>query len=172
MVEDLKLKRPYRPTVYLAGPIGGLTWDEATGWRNQAESLLIPFETRSPLRDMDGMSLKDHCFVTDGERESNKENYVEFPFYKLFQRDYMDVHTCDAMLINMIGAKRQSVGTICEIAWGYRRGMPMFVAMEPGNLNENPFITPQIPRRYHTLANAINALREFYGYVRYDVGTD
>jgi hypothetical protein len=118
------------------------------------------------------MSLRDHCFVTDGARASNQENYVEFPFVKLFQRDYMDVHTCDAMLINMIGAKKQSVGTICEIAWGYRRAIPMFLAMEPGNINENPFITPQTPRRYPTLADAINALREFYHYPAYDAGND
>lgn len=174
-LSDLTLKRPFRPSVYLAGPIGGLTWDEATGWRVQADELLRPCKAVSPLRDMevDGvmMSIKDHCFVTDGERESNKENYKEFPFSKLFQRDYMDVHTCDAMLINFIGAKRQSVGTICEIAWGFRRGMPMFVAMEPGNINENPFLTPQMHHRFGTLADTMNALRAFYNYPAYDAGS-
>lgn len=170
MVDNL-IKKPYRPSVYLAGPIGGLSWEEATGWREQAEELLRPCTTASPLRDMDGMSIKDHCFVTDGARASNQENYVPFPFSKLFQRDYMDVHTCDAMLINFIGAKKQSVGTICEIAWGFRRGMPMFVAMEPGNINENPFLTPQMHRRFATLADAMNALREHYGYQPYDAGS-
>lgn len=172
-MSDLTLKRPYRPSVYLAGSIGGLTWEEATGWRDQAKELLRPCETFSPLRDMDGVSLRDSCFVTDGGRTSNAvdPDRAPFDFKKLFKRDYMDVHTCDAMLINMIGAKKQSVGTICEIAWGFRRAMPMFVAMEPGNINENPFITPQIPRRFDTLADAMNALRTFYNFEPYDAGS-
>ena len=164
------VKEKFRPVVYLAGPIGGLTWEEAHGWRERAPKLIAPCKTLSPMRDMDGQSLRSSCFTKDGREQAIEIDQI--PFHKLFQRDYMDVHTCDAMLINMIGAKTKSTGTICEIAWAYRRGTPMFMAMEPeGNPNDNPFITPQVPRRYPTLADAINGLREFYGYEIYEAGS-
>lgn len=159
----------FRPTVYLAGPIGGLSWDEAHGWREAAPKLIAPCKVISPMRDMDGVSLRTSCFTTDGREQAVEMDRI--PFHKLFQRDYMDAHTCDAMLINMIGSKTRSVGTICEIAWGYRRAIPMFMAMEPeGNPNDNPFIAPMIARRFPTLADAINGLREYYGYPAYEAG--
>jgi hypothetical protein len=169
---DLVIKRQFRPSVYLAGPIGGLTWDEAAGWRLQAKDLLRPCSVLSPLRDTDdGRSLRYSHFTTDGRPDLSNGELV-LPFSELFKRDYMDCHTCDAMLINMIGAKSRSVGTICEIAWGYRRAIPMFLAMEPeGNVNDNPFLTPQLPRRFPTLADAMNALRAFYNYPAYDAGS-
>lgn len=155
----------FKATVYLAGPIGGLTWAEATDWRNNATELLRPMRCLSPLRDMDGASLRGSCFTEDRAQESN---FDKVPFNKLFQRDYMDVHTCDAVFVNFIGAKKQSVGTICEIAWTYRQGKPMVVVMEPGNINENIFLDMQIHHRAHNLADGINMLRGLYGWTPYD----
>ncbi len=160
-MQNLIKDHVYKPSVYLAGPIGGLTWDEATGWRDQATELLRPMKCFSPLRDLDGVSLRDSCFVEDRVQVPGTER---IPFSKIFQRDYMDVHTCEAIFVNFVGAKRHSVGTICEIAWAYRAAKRMVVVMEKGNINENIFLDIQIHHRAHTLEDGIDMMRALYGY--------
>lgn len=158
-----------KPIVYLAGPIGGLTWEEATGWRDSITNLMPDFECRSPLRDLDGLSIKDSCFVTDGKL-SNSRGDSTFSFDKLFHRDFQDTITADALLVNFIGAKRQSVGTVSEIAWAYLRNTPVFVAIDDGNLNNNVFLTPQYTGQYPTLKETVNALRLKFGFLPFDFG--
>jgi hypothetical protein len=166
--------RLFKPEGYLAGPIGGLSWDEANTWRANVASMLQPMKTRSPLRpikiDDETFDVKDHCFVTDGGRANDSRKTTLIPFHHLFQRDYMDVHESDFIFANYLGTKKISVGTNAEISWGYRRGMPMFVVMEEGNINENVFLLEMITRRYFTLAEAVNAVREYYRYPVLDIG--
>lgn len=170
---------PLRTVIYLAGPIGGLTWDEATGWRNGVADMLKPMTTLSPLRPMDmgngeTVDLRDSCFVNDGARlsnESTNKEKVVLPFGKLFKRDYMDVHTCGAMFTNFLGAKVKSVGTLCEIAWAYRRAIPNVVVIDKDNVNHNPFLDPQYSAQFDNLADAVNWMREKFGWPKYEVGS-
>lgn len=174
MVEEVK-GRPYKPEGYLAGPIGGLTWDEANTWRENVASMLQPMKARSPLRPIEYngeiINIKDSCFVTDGGRLSNsrEREAPTIPFHNLFKRDYIDVHECDFIFANYIGTKKISVGTNAEIAWAFHAGKAMFVAMEEGNVNENPFLLGMISRRYFTLAEAVNGVREYYGFGALDI---
>lgn len=160
-----------RPHIYLAGPIGGLTWDEASKWRDSVTTLLSPMECRSPLRPLNGVDLRDSCFVTDSARLSNESVDTSkklLPFGKLFDRDYADCHECDGVFVNFIGAKKQSVGTICEIAWAFRRGVPLVVVIDKDNINHNPFLNPQYTKMFDNLADGVNYMRGAFGYTPYD----
>lgn len=56
-------------------------------------------------------------------------------------RDKFDVMTCDAMLVNLLGAKRVSIGTMFEMAWCHLLQKPQVVVMEKeGNLHEHAFV--------------------------------
>jgi hypothetical protein len=178
-MNDFK-RSPLKADLYLAGPIGGLTWDEATGWRDNVASLLAPMKTRSPLRPImfEGqlVDLRDSCYVNDGAVLSNsrEREAITIPFEHLFKRDYMDCHECDGLFVNFIGAKKKSVGTVCEISWAYRRGIPIVIVMEPGNLNEDVFLERMFTgRRFNTLADGVNYMRGFFGWPSYDAnGSD
>lgn len=172
----MSIFQSYKARIYLAGPIGGLSWDEANGWRNGATNMLYPMIGVSPMRPMEHngemVDLRDSCFVSDGGRLSNdpeNQDKTILPFEKLFQRDYRDVHECDAVLFNFLNAPKQSFGTICELAWTYRRGIPAVVVINEGNPNQNPFGEQMYFNMVRTLADGVNYLRSYFGHPVYDL---
>jgi nucleoside 2-deoxyribosyltransferase len=92
--------------VYLAGPIGGLSYNEATNWRDQAATDLAPFGIKclSPMRGKD--YLREEAILKgtgyDDTLLSNNRAIVT--------RDRMDVTNCDALLMNLLGAPQVSIG--------------------------------------------------------------
>lgn len=166
--------------VYLAGPIGGLTWEEANGWRTYVTELLKPLNCLSPLRDIevDGkmLSLKGFTNTSDKKFLSNSRASGDLPFQILFDRDYRDVDFCNFLFVNMIGAKKKSTGTIMEVSRAFKRGIPMVLAMEPGNANEDIFFETHFNHSYypsarvHTLKEAVNYVRRVFRLPVYDFG--
>lgn len=115
--------------VYLAGPIAGLSFEECNTWREWAIKDLDPFIGVSPLRpDMHGRSFY----------------HKDIPTAVKFDRDYQDVMSCDAILVNLHGATRPSVGTIMEIGWAFMRRIPIVVVMEQDNVHNHLFITQSV----------------------------
>ena len=124
--------------VYLAGPIGGLSYKEAKhGWRQVAHGKLhfgYGHTSLSPMRDKsylaDYTSLP--CSGIDGVPQySNKA---------LVTRDRNDVRRCDAVLMCLVGAKTVSRGTMVELGWADAFGKPVVVVMEDGNVHDHGFV--------------------------------
>jgi len=161
--------------VYLAGPIGGLTWDEATQWREHASNLLNNDDIKclSPLRDFDdGRSLRSSHHVVDGGRLTNEGKDTALPFIDLFRRDYQDARSADFILFNFLGAKKQSVGTVCELAWAYAWVTPLVVVIDNENINHNPFLAPMMTALgtrpiVETLQEGINVVRRHFDFPEY-----
>lgn len=168
--------------IYLAGPIGGMTWEEATGWRDNVKELLRPLNCLSPLRDIevDGrlISLKGFTNTSDKKFLNNSRASGDLPFQILFDRDYRDVDICNGLFVNMIGAKKKSTGTIMEVSRAFKRGIPMVLAMEPDNINEDIFFETHFNHsnypscRVHTLKDAVNEMRRAFSLPVYDLGDD
>lgn len=149
--------------VYLGGPIGGLSWDEATGWRDMVSEQLKPLTCYSPLRPMNGVSQLV-CNPTFNEHMSDQQT---LPFSDFFNRDYTDVSVCDLLFFNFVGAKRKSIGSACEIARGYAQKKGMICVMERGNVNEDVFLLAHFERapntlRVHTLQDGVDAVKKFF----------
>jgi len=162
--------------IYLVGPIGGQTWEQATGWRYLVASLLQPLDCRSPLRPMNGMDIAQSTHLDKSGLLQGQDD-EKVPFSKLFDRDYGDVDAADALFINFIGATRKSIGSAMEISRGFKRGIPMVMAMEPGNINEDVFLeehfkhpSQEMNCRCHTLKAAVNAMRAIFSLPAYDLG--
>lgn len=161
--------------VYLAGPIGGLTWDEATKWRDHVASLLNSdrIECRSPLRDFDdGRSLRSSHHVVDGGRLTNEGKDTALPFVELFWRDFADAAEASFILFNFLGAKKQSIGTVCELAWAFAWETPLVVVIDKDNINHNPFLEPMMTnmgaiKTVETLQEGINAVRRHFNLPEY-----
>lgn len=161
-------------TIYLAGPIGGLTWEEATRWRANVASMLSPLESLSPLRDTeDGRSLRSSHHVTDGGRLTNEGRDSAIPFEELFFRDEEDCCSrADFVFFNYLGAKTLSVGTNSELSWCNALMTERVVVIEDeGNPNLHPFLIPQFKNRFNNIADAVNFVRKRFGLQEYLAGS-
>lgn len=117
--------------VYLAGPMDGLTAWDAHVWRSAAALALAShgIEAFSPLR---GKVRDPSEVIVDNRR---------FPDRFINARDHNDCMTSDAILVNLLGAKKVSVGTTMEIAWAKAYRKPLIVAMElSGNPHDHPMV--------------------------------
>lgn len=124
--------------IYLAGPITGITYDGCTEWRDWVKENIDPsILTLSPMRGKQfikersrggliGMSFEDSTLAsTKG----------------INTRDYFDVQRCDALLVNMLGATRVSIGTVMEIAWARAFNKPVVLCMEKkGNVHDHAML--------------------------------
>ena len=121
--------------VYLAGPITGISWGEATDWRDGVATELAKHDLQgfSPLRGKDYL---------------NKETSID-PWYNdkpmscpkgLVTRDRFDVQTSDIIIANFLGAGKVSIGTCMEIAWADAYDVPVISVMEKDNVHVHAFI--------------------------------
>lgn len=109
----------HRPRIYLAGPMAGLTIQEADAWRS--DLIYGPdadhFEFVSPCRNKESLA---------GEGTLTHHGYDDHFMcseHTVFHRDTHDVRSCDGLLVNFLGSKKVSVGTVFEmsLAWELRK---------------------------------------------------
>ena len=146
-------------SVYLAGPISGEGYTEATNWRNDITEKLRPIECFSPLRFKSyldkGTTIRDqYDKVLDGP------DFVLSTQKGIMTRDYFDCNRADLIFVNLLGAKKVSIGTAMEIAWAYSLHKPVVVAMEDeGNIHEHAMLKEAIGFRVTTLEQAVKVTR-------------
>jgi nucleoside 2-deoxyribosyltransferase len=131
-------------TVYLAGPISGLTYNEASKWRDYATEKLKKdnISGLSPLRS--AVHLRNHKgLLTDCEIIPGLECAVQAMSNPkgVVTRDKFDATHCDVLLINLIGAKKVSIGTCVEIGWASANNIPIVLIMEEDNIHNHAFVT-------------------------------
>lgn len=120
-------------SVYLAGPIAGLTYDGAVDWREAARLVLgrHGIDGRSPMR---GKDLLREAGVL------GTQPYGEHPLASqagVTTRDRFDCTTSDVVLFNFVGADRVSIGSCIELGWADAARRPIVVAMEGGNPHDH-----------------------------------
>lgn len=148
-----------KPLVYLAGGIAGLPGVQATDWRLNAADLLLErgIETLDPMRAKQALSGQARI-STDFHTYADRGAF--FTSRGIMTRDFNDVRRCDALLVNLLGLEKPSLGTIMELAWAYALQKPAVVAIEAsGNPHDNhPMIHEAMPFRVTTLDEAIDAV--------------
>lgn len=125
-------------TIYLAGAMKGLTWEEANRWRVQF-ALALPhhIQTLSPIR-----GKLEETIGTDIIPNSIETSAIH-SVVGINTRDYNDVRTCDLVVANLQGMHKQSVGTIMEIAWARAFSKPCILVLpkEDGGWLDHPMLT-------------------------------
>lgn len=145
-----------KKSVYLAGPIGGLTASEAIGWRREATAMLRQkgIDGYSPMRTKD--------FLDNGQPLTSVPNAYDHPLTTskgIMCRDFNDCTTADALLVNYLGVTKPSLGTAMELAWSYDRHIPVVVVAEPDNPNiQHPMMHEAIDFRVDTLFEGIRLI--------------
>lgn len=123
-------------TVYLAGPITGLTYDDGQDWRLRAAAQLDQLGVRalSPLRGKDYLrsfgKLEDQYVGVHALSEPAG----------IVTRDRNDCTKSDVVLANFLGAERVSIGTVMECAWADLARVPLVLVMEPDNIHQHAMV--------------------------------
>lgn len=111
--------------VYLSGPITGRSYTACTSWRAEAARYLAPeLLAVDPMRGKDFLqgSTQIDAF-TAGPQQAVSSTAIT-------ARDRHDVMTCDAVLVNLIGADRVSIGSMIEIGWADAFRKPIVLAID------------------------------------------
>lgn len=152
--------------VYLAGGIAGLPGTQTVDWRKEAADKLYTNHgifSLSPMRGKEVLSRSSAPIAT---------NFMQYeaygPFFTargIMTRDYNDVCRADALLVNLLGLVKPSLGTIMELAWAWQLRTPAVVVMEPtGNPHDgHPMIHEAIPFRVASLDEAIETVAIILG---------
>ena len=154
-------------TVYLAGPISGVSYAGCTDWRKAiiADLATAGIKGLSPMRGKEYLSHVEE-FTSDGDKYATAHGVsrVMSTNRGIMTRDRFDATRCDALLVNFLGAPRVSIGTVMEIAWADAHRTPIVCAMEAeGNPHEHGMIFEAIGFRVPTLAEAVDVLKVMLG---------
>lgn len=139
-----------RKSVYLCGPITGLTYNEARyGWRQEVADILgdHDIDCLSPMRMKDHLSTESDTMSSQGYRWSSMSSQKG-----ITARDRFDTQRSDVVLCNLLGVDKVSIGSMIEFGWADAMRIPIVLAMEDaGNLHDHAmakeiasFIVPSV----------------------------
>lgn len=123
-------------SVYLAGPITGLSYNGCTDWRGYAIAELknSGIAGVSPLRNKEYLSLEKE--ISDEYKE-----HVLSCQKGITTKDRFDVNSCDVMLANLLGAQKVSIGTMIEYGWANAARKPIITVIEKeGNIHDHSML--------------------------------
>jgi nucleoside 2-deoxyribosyltransferase len=150
--------------VYLAGPITGLTYDEAQDWRAGAQRELDAhgIQAYSPLRGKDYLRAVGRISGTG--KEYQHMGALSTP-RGVTTRDRFDATNCDILLVNLLGATRVSIGTVMEIAWAdLCRKQTVVVMEDQGNPHEHMMLEQCTGYRVTNIEDALHIVKAIAGH--------
>lgn len=119
--------------IYLAGPITGLTYDGATDWREYVRSRLpYPVVGLSPMRGK--AELRGARLIRNSYSDPLKSGKG------ITGRDRFDVARSTAVLMNLLGARQVSIGTMLEDGWTDAYRKPLILALRDGDIHDHAML--------------------------------
>lgn len=157
----------HRPLVYLAGAIAGIPGTDAVEWRWSAAKLLEGHD----IEALDPMRHKNALYRPERISTDYRDYADRGPFYTsrgIMARDFNDVKRADALLVNLLGLTKPSLGTCMELAWAYALQKPAVVVMErEGDVTNgfqnnphdlHPMLHEAMPFRVETLEEGVDVV--------------
>lgn len=149
-----------KPSVYLAGPIKGLSYGGATDWREGVAARFAEhgIDAFSPMRAKGYLRG-----LTSVGQDALKDSYAQFPLSTnkaILHRDYRDCTRCSAVLMNLLGASSVSIGSVMEVAWAFAARVPTVLVIEAaGGIHEHGLLVEACGFRVATLEDGIATVR-------------
>ncbi len=129
---------PKEMLVYACGPIGGLSYDEASDWREElrvilaarcpAAIVLSPLRGREELRKIEKLQVRTGGYLTGKPICTPRGAAL---------RDELDVRRSDIIFANFLGAKQISIGSVAEIGMARALGKVTIILMEADNIHRH-----------------------------------
>lgn len=139
--------------IYLTKPMKGYSFAEVVGYYNDVQDVL---ETQG-WTVLNPMTGKDYLAK---EKELRSHGYDQ-PLScdrAIFTRDSWMVHQADVLLVNLVGCKEVSIGTMFEMAWGYDNRKHIVTVMEKGGIHHHAFVLEASHVLYHDINEALDYL--------------
>ena len=141
--------------VYLAGPITGLEFDEATDWRAEEAAFvrnlrLEGYEALSPMRDKEQYRINGPLTAFFDEGAS------------AVQQDICDIEESVAVIMNVLGAGQVSLGCMAEMGYAFACDRPVILVTEgESNPHHHVFTDYMATVIVSNLEDALKALVSF-----------
>lgn len=142
-----------KTVIYLAGAISGLSYDQATRWRQQVKECLSSevYFVLDPMRNKE--HLKSVPTITGS---------AGFDPLEIYTQDIEDIDKSHALLVNLAGVT--GIGTPWEIGYAIAQGKEVILVADRDNsIRHHPFIQGARIKGditlFHSLKLAINYLR-------------
>ncbi|MAE82216.1 MAG: hypothetical protein CMB80_05750 [Flammeovirgaceae bacterium] len=144
--------------VYLAGPIGGLTYEESVGWREDAaeELRLVGIGSFNPMRFKGFLAGKGVI----APRADNLPESVWTKAKALTARDLGDIRRSDMVLAYMPPMDRERTGTILEIGYAYPKTPCVLVTTDMEFAN-HPMVSEMVMATVPTIEEGIQIVKEY-----------
>lgn len=136
-------------SVYLCGPITGLSYGECTDWRKHVAKELA--DDIVPLSPMRGKQYLEDC----GRIEMSYEKTVLSRAAAITCRDRRDVMECDLLFANFLGAKVVSIGSVIELGWADAFRKPIVFVAEKDNIHHHVIVDELCGFQVETLEEGI-----------------
>lgn len=142
--------------VYLAGPVTGLTFQEAVAWRNEAAVALANMtnghvQALDPLRGLTPSDFQSHA---QGWFDSARCTAASFMI-----RDLYDIDRSCCLLANLVGMKSPSIGTMIELGYAFAKNVPIFLVAEK---DIHPWVTRMSAERFSGITPALQAIAHLF----------
>lgn len=148
-------------TVYLSGPITGLTFGDATDWREwvQGELAAVGIAGISPMRSKDYLKSLNAPISGHGKEYAHLGVLSTPP--AVVTRDRFDTQRVDVILMNLLGAERVSVGSMVELGWADAARVPVIGVIEAdgSNVHEHMFVSQLIGFRVPSLEEGLHIVK-------------
>lgn len=125
-------------SVYLSGPISDMTFKGASDWREVMTSIFQHngFRVLDPMRGKSFLSNQKSI-----KREVyEKMKRPDLSDKALVNRDHADVGDAEIIIVNLLPAKKVSIGTMFELAWAMHLRKIVVILMQEGNPHDHPFV--------------------------------
>ena len=139
--------------IYLARPISGCDYDEVVSYYRKTSVILKArgYEVMHP------MVAKN---LLRGENRIKPSGYTA-PLctdHAILERDRWMVQRSDVVMMNLLGARRVSIGCVAELAFGHVYGKYNVVLMEKENLHRHAFVLDMASIIFETEDEALTYL--------------
>ena len=143
----------YMPSIYLAGPISGLSYKDCTQWREDFARAVEPsIQCYSPMRYKSYLS-------NEGVIKDQYDQITTTPLSTqkgIMTRDFFDCERADVIVANLLNSKKVSIGTCMEMAWAFQNHTPVIAIMEEkDNPHDHAMIRETIGFRVTNVKEAI-----------------
>lgn len=139
--------------VYLSGPITGLNYAGSVDWRQEATRELYHYgiNTISPMRAKEFLKNEN---IIKGSYEDSLFGSAQ----AITTRDRFDTQRSDVVLVNLLGAKTVSIGTMIEVGWADAARVPIVLVSEDDNIHRHPILDTCCGFKAKTLGDGLHII--------------
>jgi len=123
---------------YLAGPISGVSYDEASDWREY-----VSYHAAPGIVGVSPMRLKNYLEGVKSIDDSYPDD-VAATTKAIKSRDHYDCTHCDILFVFLpkyLNDRRPSIGTILEMGWASENNVPIILVTDDERYINHPLIS-------------------------------